>query len=171
MITMNNFIHNNHSLKMFIFKFISVETIYLTIVLTSTFIDLNLIVKNSNSEKPSTPKGLSYENCVLHNLFMQMSVCMNEQFVSTSNNLSNYASYIRFMLMTPMSHELLKGLVIGYEYKTDTDTTNIHRDTTTKGLHLVGKINHEIFNIPPWFPPNIKVDIKLQLALSNFILQ
>ena len=50
------------------------------------------------------------------------------------------------MLMTPMSHKLLKDTAIGYEYKTDTDTRNILRDATTKDLHLVGKTNHEIFN-------------------------
>ena len=45
------------------------------------------------------------------------------------------------------------------------------RDVTTKDLHLVGKINNQIFNIPKLLPLNAKIDIKLQLAVSNFILQ
>ena len=65
------------------------------------------------------------------------------------------------MLMTPMSYKQLRGMTIGYEYKTNTDTTNILREATTKDLHLVGKLNHEIFNIPQWLPPNVKIDIKL----------
>ena len=73
--------------------------------------------------------------------------------------------------MAPMSHYKLRGLAIGYEYRTDTDATNILRDVTTKDLHLVGKTNHEIFIIPKWLPPNVKMDIKLQLALSNYILK
>ena len=36
---------------------------------------------------------------------------------------------------------------------------------------MVGKLNHEIFNISQWLPPNVKIDIKLQLAPSNFILR
>ena len=51
------------------------------------------------------------------------------------------------MLMNRMSHKLLRGMAIGYGYKTDKNTSNILRDATTKDLHLVGKINHEIFNI------------------------
>ena len=138
--------------------------------LNSTFIDLNVIVKKSNNEKPGATEGLSYENCVLHNLFRQISVYINGTLVSTSNNLSNYASYIQFMLMTPMSYKLLWGHDLGYEYKTDTDTTNILGDAITKDLHFVGKLNHELFNIPQRLPPNVKIDIKLQLAPSNFIL-
>ena len=45
------------------------------------------------------------------------------------------------------------------------------RDLTTKDLHLVGEISHDIFNIPQWWPPNVKIDIKLQLAPSSFILR
>ena len=56
-----------------------------------------------------------------------------------------------------------------YEYKTGTDISNILRDVKTKGLHLVGEMNHEIFNIPQWLPPKVKIDIKLQLTPSNFI--
>ena len=75
------------------------------------------------------------------------------------------------MLINPLLNKLVKGLAIGYEYKQDSVTTNILEDAKTKVLHLVGKINHEIFNIPQRLPPNVKIDIKLQLALSNFILQ
>ena len=66
--------------------------------------------------------------------------------------------------------EKLIGMTIGYEYKTDTDTSNILRDVVTNDLHLVWKINHEIFNIPQWLPLHFKIDIKLQLPPSNFIL-
>jgi hypothetical protein len=62
-------------------------------------------------------------------------------------------------------------MTIGYEYKTNTDTTNILREATTKDLHLVGKLNHGIFNIPQWLPPNVKIDIKLQLEPSNYIIR
>ena len=50
--------------------------------------------------------------------------------------------------MTPMSHKLLRGFSVGYEYKTNSDSSNILSDVTTKDLHLVRKINHEIINIP-----------------------
>jgi len=46
--------------------------------------------------------------------------------------LSNYSSYIQFMLITPMSYKLLKGMAIGYEYKTDIDTRNVLTDRTTR---------------------------------------
>ena len=47
-----------------------------------------------------------------------------------------------------MSYKLLRGLVIVYEYEMDTDASNIFRGATTKDLHLVGKINQFIFDIP-----------------------
>ena len=72
------------------------------------------------------------------------------------------------MLMTSMSFNILRGMAIPYEYKTDTDTKNILRDATTKYLHFVGKIKHETFNIPQWMPPNVKTDVKLQLPPSIF---
>ena len=72
--------------------------------------------------------------------------------------------------MTPMSYKLLKGLVIEYQYKTDTDTSNMLRDAATKDLHLVGKVSHEIFNIPQGLPPNVKINLKLRFPPSNFIL-
>ena len=83
--------------------------------------------------------------------------------VSTNNNLSKYASYIQLMLTTPESFKKLRGLTIGYEYKTDTDSANILRKATNYDLHLVGKINHEIYNIPQRMPPNVKIYIKLPL--------
>jgi hypothetical protein len=61
-------------------------------------------------------------------------------------------------------------MAIGYEYKTNIDTGNILRDATTKDLHF-GEINHEIFNVRQWLPPNVQIDIKLQLAQLNFILR
>jgi len=73
--------------------------------------------------------------------------------------------------MTPMSIKFLRGMAFGNEYKTDTYTSNILRDATNKDLNLVGKINFEIFNIPQWLPPNVRINIKLQLAPSNFILR
>ena len=72
--------------------------------------------------------------------------------------------------MTSESYKKLRGLAIGYEYKKDTDTTNILREVTTSALHLIGKISREVFNIPQWMPPNLKIDIKSELALSDFIL-
>ena len=73
--------------------------------------------------------------------------------------------------MTPMSYKKLRGLAIGYEYRTDTNTSSIIRVLTTKDLHLVGKINHEIFNILNGCLPMLRLIIKLQLAPSNLILQ
>jgi len=51
------------------------------------------MVKQSNYEKLSAAEGLSYENYVLHNLFRQMSFYTNGTLVSTSNDISSYASY------------------------------------------------------------------------------
>ena len=45
--------------------------------LTSTFIELYVILKTSNSEKSSAAEGSSYENYVLHNLFRQISCYIN----------------------------------------------------------------------------------------------
>ena len=36
----------------------------------------------------------------------------------------------------------------GYEYETETDTTNAHGAVTTRELNLVGRTKHDIFNIP-----------------------
>ena len=62
-------------------------------------------------------------------------------------------------------------MAIGYEYKMYIVTSNILGDATSKDLHLVWNINHEIYNIPQCLPPNVKIDTKLQLAPSRFILQ
>ena len=75
------------------------------------------------------------------------------------------------MLMTPISYKKLRSVAFGYEYKTDIDTTNILKDVTTKDINLVRSTNPEILDIPPWMPPNAKIDIKLHLAPSHFILQ
>ena len=64
--------------------------------LSSTFIDLHVVVKKFDNKVSSLTYGISYENCVLHNLFRQISVYINGTLVSTSNNLSNYTSYIQF---------------------------------------------------------------------------
>ena len=73
--------------------------------------------------------------------------------------------------MTPISYKKLKDMAIGYEYKTDTETSNMLRDETAKDLHLGGKINHYMFKYISMGPPNVKIDTKLQLAPSRFILQ
>ena len=57
------------------------------------------------------------------------------------------------MLMTLMFYKLLRGMAIRYEYKTETHSSNILRDSATIDLQLVGKINHEIPNILQWLPP------------------
>ena len=62
-------------------------------------------------------------------------------------------------------------MAIGYKHKTSTDTSNILRDVTTKDLHLVGKINHEIFNITQYLPPKVKIDIQFEHAPSNFFCE
>ena len=72
---------------------------------------------SSSIEMPSAAECLSYENCVLHSLFRQTSFYINRTFVSASNNLSNYASYLHFRLMTPMAYKLLRCMAIGYGYK------------------------------------------------------
>ena len=77
---------------------------------------------------------------------------------------------MQFMLMTPISYKLLRDMAMGYEYKTDTDKNNLLRNATTRDLHLVGKINHKIVTIPQWLLPNVKIDIKLELTQSSFIL-
>ena len=99
--------------------------------MTSTFIDLPMILKNSNNEKPSSAYGLFYENCVLHILFRQINVYIHGILASTNTNLSHYTSYIQFMLMTPMFYKLLRGIAIRYEYKVDTETSNNLEDATT----------------------------------------
>jgi hypothetical protein len=62
--------------------------------------------------------------------------------------------------MTPKSYKELRGTSNGYEYITDTDSTDELKNVTTSELHLVEKMYHEIFNIPQWLPTNIKLDIK-----------
>ena len=59
---MHNFIRKNRFLETFIFKFIPVD-------FTSTFIHLLVVVRKSKNEKQSAAEELSYENCVLNNLF------------------------------------------------------------------------------------------------------
>ena len=76
--------------------------------MSSTFIDLNVVVKKSDNEMPSLTDGISHENCVLHNLNLQISVYVNRTLVSTSSNLSNYTSNIQFMLMARNSYKNLR---------------------------------------------------------------
>ena len=90
-----------------------------------------LIMKNQLQPKGYLMQIACYTICGT-----QISVTINGTLVSTSNNLLNYASYIRFMLTTPISYKKLSSLAIGYEYKTDTDPRKMHRDVTTQDLHL-----------------------------------
>ena len=73
--------------------------------------------------------------------------------------------------MAPKSFKELMGSANEYEYRADAGTTNAHREETISKLHLVGKIDHEIFNVPQWLPPNIKVAVKLTPVPSNYILR
>ena len=141
------------------------------IYLTSTPVDLLGIVKISNNEKPSAVEGLSNEVCVLHSLFRQISIYINRTLVSTSRNLSNYASYMWFMLMTPKSYKKLRGLAIAYAYKTDTDTTNILLPIYNQWFTLCWENKSWHFNAPQWMPPNVEFDLKLKLIFSNFIFR
>ena len=67
--------------------------------------------------------------------------------MSKSNNFSNYMSYIQLMLMTSKSYKELRVSTNGYIYKRDKETTDTLKRTISE-LHLVGKINHEIFIRP-----------------------
>ena len=71
-------------------------------------IDFNVAVKKSNNGMPTIPEELSNENCALYNFFRQISVYINGKLVSICKKLSNYTSYIQFMLMTPLSYKKLK---------------------------------------------------------------
>ena len=101
-----------------------------------------MVVRKSKNRKKSAVEELSYENCVLNNLFRQISVYINRTDVGIINliNPPNFASYIQFMLMNSMSYLKLRDLAIGLERKMNTDTNNILRDVRTKALHLVGKL-------------------------------
>jgi hypothetical protein len=120
---------------------------------------------------PILADGIFYENCILRNLFRQISVYINGTLVSTSNNLSNYKSHTQFMLMILKSYKELRGTSNVYKYINNTNSTDALKNAATSELHLVRKIYHDISNIPQWLPPNIKVDIKMTLAPSNFILR
>ena len=52
------------------------------------------------------------------------------------------------MLMKPKSYKKLRGSSNGYEYKTDNDNKNALREAKASESHLIGKVNHEIFNMP-----------------------
>jgi len=108
---------------------------------SSTFIDLNVVVKKkSDNQTHNAIDGLSYENCILY-------VYISRTLVSNSNNLSNYTSYIQFMLTTPNLYKEFRGQAMGYEHRSNVDTDGELTTAVTKEHHLVGKLNHEIFNI------------------------
>ena len=134
--------------------------------LSSTFTHLLVIVKKFDNEIHSLIDGISYENCLWHILFCQISVYINATLVSTINNFSNYASYVLFILMTSESYRKLRFSANGYPYKTDTESADALKHETICELHLV---LNKIFNKPQCLPPNIMVDIKITLAPSNFI--
>ena len=58
-----------------------------------------------------------------------------------------------------------------YEYRLDINANGEVNEAVTTENHFLGKLNHEIFNISQWLPPNVMIDIKLTLASSNFILK
>ena len=134
--------------------------------LSSTFTHLLVIVKKFDNEIHCLIDGISYENCLWHILFCQISVYINATLVSTINNFSNYGSYVLFILMTSESYRKLSFSANGYPYKTDTGSTDALKHEAICELHLV--VN-KIFNKPQCLPPNIIVDIQITLALSNFI--
>ena len=82
---------------------------------TSTFLDLYVVVKKSNNKKPTSAEVSYYENCLLHNLFRQITVFYKWNIGDPSNNLSYYESYQQFLLMSPVSYKKLRGMAIGYE--------------------------------------------------------
>jgi hypothetical protein len=75
------------------------------------------------------------------------------------------------MLMDPKSYKKLRGLTIGYDYRSKVQTDGELTWVVSKEYNLIGKLNHDIFNISQWMSPNIKIDRKLQLAPSNFIFR
>ena len=75
---------------------------------TSTFIHLLVVVRKSKNEKQSAAEELSYENCVLNNLFRQIRVYINGAYGGIKITLPNIARYIQFM-----SYLKLGGLVTG----------------------------------------------------------
>jgi len=82
MVAMNNYIRNNHSLKIYLkkknyFQIFSSEVCFID--LTSTFIDLHVVVEKSNNQKPSAFEGLSYEKCELLNLFRLINAYINRK--------------------------------------------------------------------------------------------
>ena len=84
MVTMNNFYPQQLLSENVYFQIYSSEEH--VIDLTFTFIDLQVILKKSNNEKPSAAEGLLNEICVLHSLFRQISVYINGTLEGTSNN-------------------------------------------------------------------------------------
>ena len=57
------------------------------------------------------------------------------------------------MMMTPKAYKELRGQSLGYEYRSGFDTDGELTTAVTQEYHLVGKLNHEIFNISQWLPP------------------
>ena len=108
---MHNFIRKNRFLETFIFKFIPVD-------FTSTFIHLLVVVRKSKNEKQSAAEELSYENCVLNNLFRQIRVYINGAYRGINITLPNIARYIQFMLINSIPClKLVRCSHISREYR------------------------------------------------------
>ena len=75
------------------------------------------------------------------------------------------------MMITRKAYKDLRGQALGYEYGSGFDTDGELTAAVIQEYHLVGKLNPEIFDILQWLPPNVKIDIKLQLTPSNFLLR
>ena len=60
--------------------------------------------------------------------------------MSTSNNLSNSASYIQFMVMNPMLYKKLIGQPMGYYHRSNVDTDGELTWVVSKEYHFVGKL-------------------------------
>ena len=165
---MNNSAQHDHSLKKIHFQIHSNEYYFKTYY--SIYFIRGFWRKQSDNLTPASTDGLSCGNCALHNSFRQTFVYINGPLVSTSNNLSNYASDIQFILITP-SPIRKNGLTMGYDYRSNVDTDGELTWEISKQYHFVGKLNNEIFDKFQWMSPNVKIGGKQQITPSHSILR
>jgi len=158
-------------------------------LIDSVNIQCNIQLSKKNKEAIATAKLVAPINNILHSLWKKVDLHINDQCLSTNNDLYNYKSYM-INLMTygsdaKQTHLQTQGWYNDLRGNFEASTTNpgffnrnglFRKDMTPtaeylpEGILLIGRLNHDLFNSDVAIPFNTKVNFYLERASDDFVL-
>lgn len=177
----SGYVKNNSIL----FKIPSTDSHYLDLSETQLFIEVKITELKNDDQGYDDGKAVAPVNNLLHSLFDQIKIKMNEKDVENSNSYYHYKSYFENLLSyssedkrTFLANEGwlddTPGLFDGVDIKTDNINTEssiksinhgfLKRSQTyrnSKVVELCGKIHSDVFNINKYILNSVNVSIEL----------